>query len=670
MCGISGAIWNSRGRPVDQGVLDRMTDVLGHRGPDGRGTHIENHEDGRGVALGHRRLAIIDLAGGKQPLSNEDQSVWLTFNGEIYNYRELRKELEAGGHRFRTDSDSECIVHLYEESGIDCLARMRGMFALAVWDRRRRRLFLARDRMGQKPLVYRQENGRLLFASEIKSLLQVPGVPRKVDRRAIDAFLALLYVPHPGTMFEGIKKLPPAHYAVYEDGQLTIRRYWTADLNLETSRGGKELQERLAHELDESVRLRLRSDVPLGAFLSGGIDSTTIVGLMQHHSRQPTKTYTIGFPVSGYDETKFAKTAADFLKTDHHEFQVNPDSIGILPKLVWHFDEPFGDSSAIPTYYVSEVTRRHVKVALTGDGGDELFGGYPRYQTVHRLGAFDRLPGAIKGVVACSLWKYFPAYNRESCLARRLRFRMQLLQQPANRRYATWVSIFQHRQRRALYSDEFSAELNGRGGSGPIDFIAEAMDRAGGRSPGRRAMLADMQTYLPCDLLAKVDITSMAHGLECRCPMLDHRVVELAVSVGYRQLTEGLSPKPLLGATFSELIPPELANREKMGFRIPLDDWFRDGLEPFAREVLLGENNGRAENRRGLAARGYFRRGSLENLLEEHKSARWNHGDRIWALLCLELWHRTFIDPPQPPQGPCDDSVLPQGMTLPSLSRT
>ena len=643
MCGITGAVWTTRGEPISPHVLDRMTDVLQHRGPDDRGTYRDICDDGSGVVLGHRRLSIIDLEGGHQPLSNEDGTVWVTFNGEIYNYRELRTELQAAGHNFRTDSDTETIVHLYEHYGDNCLDHLRGMFAFAIWDSRRRRLLLARDRLGQKPLVYHQTAERLVFASEIKSILQVPGVPRTVDPRALDEFLTYVYVPHPRTMFQGICKLPPAHLAVYEHGKLAVRRYWTPDPTREMNRSVEDLREQVHHELDEAVRLRLRSDVPLGAFLSGGIDSTVIVGLMQRNLQQPAKTYTIGFPVEGYDETHFARIAADHLGTDHHEFQVQPDSINILPLLSWHFDEPFADSSAIPTYYVSKITREHVKVALTGDGGDELFAGYPRYQTVQRLGWIDRMPGFVRRLAINSLSNLIPATDREASLASRLRFRMDILRQPPERRYYNWVATFHDWRRRALYSEDFARQL---ATADPAAFVAKPYLASAGRSPGTQAMHADLATYLPCDLLTKVDVTSMAHGLECRSPMLDHRVVELAMAIPFRLMVSGKGTKPLLTAAMSEIVPRTLRQREKMGFRIPLDHWFRRDLAQLARQIILAPQS---------LARGYFRPDALQQLFEEHASGRWNHGDRLWTLLCLEQWHRTFIDPAESPEGPCND---------------
>jgi asparagine synthase (glutamine-hydrolysing) len=576
-------------------------------------------------------LSIIDISGGTQPLPNEDRSVWITFNGEIYNFAELRRELEAKGHHFRTDSDTETIVHLYEEEGIDCLQRLCGMFAFAIWDRQRRRLFLARDRLGQKPLVYRHEQERLLFGSEIKSILQVPGVPRQMDLNALDEYLTYSYVPHPRTMFAGIRKLPPAHYAVFESNRLSIQRYWSPDLQRVTHLELDDIRGRLDDLLGESVRLRLRSDVPLGAFLSGGIDSTTIVGLMQRHLDRSAKTYTIGFPYSSHDETDFAQTAARHLKTDHHEMQVEPDSVSLLPTLVRHFDEPFADSSAIPTYYVAEMARRHVTVALTGDGGDELFAGYSRYQTVDRLGAFDRLPAAIRQLRANPLWQFLP-HERQSSILTKLRFRMKILQQTPDRRYVNWVNCFNEDLRNQLYTPGVASQLSACKSE---QFIAEAMGRSRRESPGTKAMHADLLTYLPGDLLTKVDITSMAHGLECRSPFLDHRVVELATTIPFKLAVGGNELKPLLTSTFAASIPRELRSRPKMGFSVPLAHWFRTDLSEMVNDLLLA-CGGRTHT--------YLRADAIRDLVDDHNSGRWDHSDRLWSLLFLESWHRMYID--------------------------
>jgi asparagine synthase (glutamine-hydrolysing) len=638
MCGIAGAAWTDTSGTIDQATLDRMTDILRHRGPDDRGTYWRQFSDGSGVGLGHRRLSIIDVGGGRQPIGNEDGAVWIVFNGEIYNYVELRDDLLARGHCFRTHSDTETIVHLYEEYGVDCLSRLRGMFAFAIWDQRQRLLFLARDRVGQKPLVYAHTDDCLLFASEIKAILLAPGINREVDPIALDEYLTYLYVPHPRTMFRGICKLPPAHYATYRDGKLTIKRYWELDWQYESTAPAETLREQLRDRLDEAVRLQLRSDVPIGAFLSGGVDSTAIAGLTQRHLPHAARTFTIGFPVSDYDESGFARLAADHLKTAHEELVANAQTAGLLPKLCWFFDEPFGDSSAIPTYLVSQITRQHVKVALTGDGGDELFCGYPRYKTVHRLGRFDQLPRIVTRSLANGLWDYLPGGSGNRSIAARLRHRMRLLREPANRRYVSWVALFDARSRHSLYSSAFRQEVRE---AEPETFVTEAVMRSSRRSVGTRGMLADLQTYLPCDLLAKVDIASMAHALECRSPFMDHHVVELAASVPFRYHLDRRLAKPMLTATFPDLIPKAIATRPKMGFSIPLDSWLRGDLRPLVQELLLGGE---------FERRDYLNQSMVERLVSDHLDGTSNYSQQIWALLCLEQWHRTFIDPHSMPE--------------------
>ncbi len=624
MCGVTGYVWGTNSPSIGSAEFDRMTDLLQHRGPDGRGVHRIQRTDGSGVLLGHRRLSIIDLAGGKQPLSNEDGTIWITFNGEIYNYRELRPALESAGHRFRTNSDTETIVHLYEQYGEDFVHHLRGMFAIAIWDENLRKLTLVRDRMGQKPLVYYAHEDRLVFASELKSILAAKKVPRHIRLDGIDEYLLYGYIPHPGTIYEGIHKLPPAHMAVFQKGRLQVRRYWNPELQPELGLQSKEVMEKLDAVIDEAVRLRMRSDVPLGAFLSGGIDSTVIVGIMQRHASTPTKTYTIGFPVGGYDESPFAREAADYLGTEHHQLEVQPNSLELIEKLVWHFDEPFADSSAIPTYYVSQMTREHVKVALTGDGGDELFCGYPRYRTVSQLGKFDRLPNALRGILTGPWVDWIPDGPQKS-LRQRLRHRLRILRQPLAKRYVSWMTGFPLARRQQLYNQDFlaSVDLNDAG------RFLESTFAVPQKEAGIGAMRADLVSYLPCDLLAKVDITSMAHGLECRSPFLDHRVVEAALRIPFSLLSRSGQIKPCLTRTFQRLLPENLKHRPKMGFSVPLDRWFRNDLQSFATETLLASD---------AFCHSYFSPRAIERLLSEHQSERWAHGDRIWSLLFFELW--------------------------------
>ena len=628
MCGICGIVWTDQRQPPDRGVLDRMTDVLAHRGPDDRGTWSDH-----GVSLGFRRLSIIDLPSGNQPMCNEDKTIWVVFNGEIYNFRSLRHRLEGLKHEFRTASDTETIVHLYEEEGPECVRRLRGMFALAIWDTGKRQLVLARDRLGVKPLLYRHEPGRLAFASELKSLLEMPDMPRELDASSLDHYLALQYVPHPRSIFRGVNKLPPAHYAVWHDGRLRLQRYWELDFSDENDQlSEKEYCNQLRETLSEATRLRMVADVPLGAFLSGGIDSTIVVGLMQAVSPEPVKTFSIGFPVAAFDERRYARMAARQLGTDHHELVVEPGSIDILPKLVWHFDEPFADSSAIATYYVSQATREHVTVALTGDAGDELFAGYPRYRAVRLAEYFDRLPRPVQSVIASPLWQYLPASVRQKSKRRRLKKLLAHLRLSPEQRYTRWVTIFDEQFRAALYQDDFIAELED---SDPADFLLAAYRQAAGRDMVSRSCFVDLVTYLPCDLLTKVDIASMANGLECRGPFLDHRVVELAARVPAALKMRCLSGKYILKRAFSDLVPPAIRRRPKMGFGVPLDHWFRGALADHLKEVLLDPRT---------LNRGYFRPETLGRLLDDHLAGRWDHSYRLWSLLVLELWHRTFMD--------------------------
>ncbi|GAB4145365.1 MAG: asparagine synthase (glutamine-hydrolyzing) [Planctomycetaceae bacterium] len=667
MCGIVGAVWTSEGTPLERAVLERMTSVLVHRGPDDMGTHFERDESG-GMALGHRRLSIIDLEGGHQPLTNEDGTIWIAFNGEIYNYRSLREELIRRGHQFSTASDTETIVHLYEEFGTECVASLRGMFAFALWDSRRSRLMLARDRLGQKPLFFRPEKGRLLFGSELKAILQVPNVPRALNPRAVDAFLTYQYVPHPDCILQGFQKLPPAHLALWQNGKLDVRRFWQAPYSDDafSNRLAKERiaggfpavsstdvfgetewyppgktsgwsQERWKSELrdalTEAVELRLRSDVPLGAFLSGGVDSTIITGLMQRLSGGTVHSFSIGFPVRQFDETSYAREAAKHLGTEHHEQVVNPSALESLPELIWHYDEPFADSSAIPTMALSRMTREHVTVALSGDGGDELFAGYDRYRAVQLGARFDRSPRFLRKFMASALWQKLPSSVEQKSFLRRLKRFLAAMGEPPERRYLTWISIWDAQRRNELYTDDFREQL---GEADSAQLILDAYTVCQHRDFVTRTTCVDVQTYLPCDILTKVDIASMAFSLECRSPFLDPRVVELAARMPISLKRRGKRGKWILTETFADLIPSSIQNRSKMGFGVPLDHWFRGELKSLLHDVLLDKT---------ATSRGYFRTAAIRNVIEEHASGKWDHSYRLWSLLCLELWQRTYLDP-------------------------
>ncbi|MEX0725253.1 MAG: asparagine synthase (glutamine-hydrolyzing) [Planctomycetaceae bacterium] len=644
MCGITGASWTARGEPLARDVLERMKSVLVHRGPDDDGDYFSPTSNAQpGAALGFRRLSIIDLETGHQPLANEDETVWIVFNGEIYNYRELRPDLERRGHRFRTHSDTETIVHLYEEYGVDCLQHLRGMFAFAIWDDRKKLLFLARDRIGKKPLIYRQEAERLTFASELKSLLQIPGASRTLDAVALDRYLMYQYVPYPDCILEGYQKLPPAHYALYENGQLKVERYWTPPYDpSETPSSSVKIPDASASEhewraalrdvITEAVKLRMRSDVPLGAFLSGGIDSTIIAGLMQQLSPQPIHTFTIGFPVAQFDERSYAREAADHLGTIHHETVVEPKALDILPKLIWQYNEPFADSSAIPMMYLSQTTREHVTVALSGDGGDELFAGYERYRAIQLSQRFDVLPQPLRLLLFQQMWRMIPASVQQKSRRRRLKRFLQGLSDTPMRRYGRWISVFDADQREALLSSDFKATLHD---ADPFSFLEEAYDTCRDRDFVTRTSCADVVSYLPCDILTKVDIASMAYSLECRSPLLDQHVAEFAARLPLRFKMQGKQQKKILIDTFADLIPPRLRSRPKMGFAVPLDHWFRNELKELLRDTLLSTK---------ALQRGYFNPEAVEKLVDDHLASRVDHSNRLWSLLCFELWQRMFLD--------------------------
>lgn len=647
MCGITGAAWTDHSEPLAESDLRRMTDVLVHRGPDDAGSYFatSNEQRSGGAALGFRRLSIIDLSGGHQPMSNEDGSVWIVFNGEVYNYRELKPELEKLGHQFRTSSDTECLIHAWEQWGRDCVSHFRGMFAFAIWDDRRRTLFLARDRMGQKPLVYRLAQGRLTFASELKSLLQVPGAPREVDPLAVADFVTLQYVPHPRTMLRGYAKLPPGHWAEFNaaTGDLVVQRYWEAPYAREpvgsSIASGRveqfsadDWKTRLRETLTEAVRLRMRSDVPFGAFLSGGVDSTIITGLMQRQSVEKIHTFSIGFAEKKFDERSYAREAATKLGTDHHEFEVNPSAVEMLPKLVWHYDEPFADSSAIPTMCLSQLTRQHVTVALTGDGGDELFAGYDRYLAVDLASRIDRLPWLVRSALSHPIWQTLPASVEQKSRLRRIKRFLAAIGQTPERRYANWISIYDDARRPELWSADFRSRLDGYD---PASFILNAYARCDEPDFVQRTTCVDVETYLPCDILTKVDIASMAFSLECRSPFMDHHVAELAAKIPRSFKLRGRRGKRILIETFADLLPESIQRRAKMGFGAPLDHWFRGSLRSMVTETLLDPKS---------LNRGYFEPSTVRRLIEEHTSSQWDHSARLWLLLVFELWHQKYVD--------------------------
>ena len=639
MCGICGASWTDTGRGPTDDELSRMVESLRHRGPDDSGTYRAAH-----AALGFRRLSILDVAGAHQPLANEDGTILVVFNGEIYNFPELRHRLEARGHTLRSSGDTEVLVHLYEDEGPRMFPMLRGMFALAIWDAPRKVLLLGRDRLGQKPLIYRATPDRISFASELKALLALPesDVPRRIAPRSLDRYLTYGYVPDPDSILEGVHKLPPAHYALWKDGRLEVRRYWEPDWGLEVARPIGEDVEALRATLSVAVREQMVSDVPLGAFLSGGVDSTIIVGLMRQHASGPVRTYSIGFEDPAFDESPYAEAVAEHLGTEHQNYRVEPEAYEALPEIADQFDEPFADSSALPTWFVSREARRGVTVALTGDAGDELFGGYDRYRALALSGMLDRLPSGPRRLLGGPIARAVPASSRSKTRLRGVRRFLEGLGSSQMRRYYEWMTTFSETARISLYSDAFAETLAAAHAddpehADPFSNFAESWGVAAGRDPITRAMVSDLLTYLPGDLLPKVDMASMAHSLECRGPFLDHRVVELALAMplGRKLRLRGGRSKAILKRTFAEMFPAALRNRPKMGFAIPIDRWFRGPLRDQLRATLLDPV---------ALDRGFFRPEAVERLVVEHVEGRDNHAQKLWNLLMLELWFRHQID--------------------------
>jgi asparagine synthase (glutamine-hydrolysing) len=635
MCGIAG-ILDLKGRAVERPVLERICACLAHRGPDDEGFHVEGS-----VALGQRRLSIIDLSSGRQPMGNEDGTVWVTFNGEIYNFLELRADLEARGHRFATRSDTEVIVHAYEQYGTACVERFRGMFAFAVWDSRRRSLFLARDRVGKKPLFYARADGQFVFASELQALVEHPSVRREVDPAAVDRYLTYGYIPAPGTIYWGVSKLSPGHFLVVEapeDGsEVAAPReepYWQLAYTPKLDLDEGEAAEGLLEVLTEAVRLRLIADVPLGALLSGGVDSGVVVALMSRLSDRPVKTFSIGFEEKSFNELPYARLVARRYGTDHHELIVRAQGLDVLPTLVRHYGEPFADSSAIPSYHVARLTRQHVTVALNGDGGDECFAGYERYLGSGLADRYQRIPRPLRVGMIEPLAALIPAtLPRRNRLGQAKRF-LQVAAQPAARRYLRWVTYFTPEQKQDLYTPGFRASLAGQDGGAWLLDEYEAL-RRGGCDRLDALLATDVRSYLPYDLLVKMDIATMASSLEARSPFLDHKVMEFAARLPSRYKLRGGVLKYLLRKVARTLLPSQVLDRRKMGFGIPVGSWMRGELLPMLNDVLFSPE---------ALGRGYLRPEAVRRLVRDHTAGTRDHTYQLWSLLWLELWHREFLE--------------------------
>jgi asparagine synthase (glutamine-hydrolysing) len=625
MCGICGFYDFRNHEPADEWVLHDMLEVIRHRGPDDAGIHVDKE-----LAVGMRRLSIIDLIGGRQPIANEDATVHTVFNGEIYNYQELRAQLSGRGHALATRSDTEVIVHLYEDLGENCVQKLRGMFAVAVWDARPRRLFLARDRLGIKPLYYTESGGRLIFASEIKAILQHPSVEARLDVEALSNFLSLKYVPAPQTMFAGIHALPPGCSLTCDKNGVKVRRYW--DLSFGRRLCGPHLEEACAEQLEallrECVRLHLMSDVPFGAFLSGGLDSSTIVALMSEFLREPVKTYSVGFAgdAEAFSELPYARLVARRYGTDHHEVFVRPEHlVNLSEKVIWHLDQPISDEAALANYMVAELASRQVKMVLTGEGGDELFAGYARYSGERLWPFFRALPKAVQSL-ALAASERLPGLRRQ-------KIALHALCQPDEvARLVNWFPLFNASTKEALLTDELKQALNG---SGAHAAFAEQLARTDAIEPLHRMLYVDTKLWLADDLLARGDKTSMAASIEARVPLLDHELVEFAASLPPNLKLKGLARKYLLKKVAKGLLPSEIIHRKKKGFPMPFAIWFRNEARPFLREVLSPS---------GLRRRALFNPPVVAKLLREHETGFANHASLLWGLLSVELWHRCFLD--------------------------
>ncbi len=628
MCGINGVVYTDPRHPVDRALLRRLTTTLAHRGPDADGFFWEE-----GAALGHRRLSIIDLSTGDQPIFNEDGTKAVVFNGEIYNFHELRADLTALGHRFATASDTEVLVHAWEEWGDGFVARLRGMFAFALWDRRHRRLLLARDRVGKKPLYYIHDEERLLFGSELKALLGDPSVKRAVNLEVLDDYLTFGAVPAPRTIYQGIQQILPAHYLVWEGGRVRTTEYWDLTYRSGPARGEAAWLEEFEDIFSEAVRLRMISDVPLGAFLSGGVDSSAVVAAMAAQASRPVITTNVSFAESAFDEASHARTVARALNTEHHELLVEPRGADILPALVWHLDEPFADSSAMPTYYVARAARQRVTVALSGDGGDEIFAGYQWRYGLNLVEARLRrlIPGPVRRNLLGPLSTVWPKADR---LPRPLRWKFLLrnLSLEAEHAYFHDMSLFTAADKRGLLTDGFQRTLNGYD---PYPAFQRHFDRVRGADHLSRLLYVDLKTWLPNDILVKMDRMAMANSLEVRSPLLDHKVIEFAATLPSELKYRGTTSKYLLKRYTERRVPASAVHRPKMGFSIPLATWLRRELRPTAEQLLLSER---------ALERGYFRPAQIGAMWARHQDGSHDHSHHLWALMMLELWHRLFVD--------------------------
>lgn len=622
MCGIVGVFECKSQQAVATDLIHKMNDTIVHRGPDDEGIYTD-----KGVGLGFRRLSIIDLQGGHQPISNEDGTIWVMLNGEIYNYLELRRDLEQRGHRFATHSDTESIVHLYEEYGEACFSKLRGMFAIALWDSRSRTLLLARDRVGKKPLFYCANGERILFGSELKALLAGGASTGGIDQFALSDYFSFGYIPAPKTIYRFVRKVLPGHYIAATESGVRETCYWDLSFGKVESHSEEEWSEIVRQNLCEATRVRLMSDVPLGAFLSGGIDSSSIVAAMSRIMNRPVTTCSIGFQAQKYDETTYARQIAKQFEADHHESVVHPAAVDIVNKLAWHFDEPFADSSAVPTYYVSKMAREHVTVALGGDGGDESFAGYRRYifdSYENQLRRF--VPGWARRAVFGPLGKWYPPLAAAPRVFR-AKATLQSLSRTPLQGYFNSVSIFRPDDKSFLFTQDFSRSL---GGYDSISVFENYYNRADTADLLSKIQYVDIKTYLPDDILAKVDRASMAVSLEVRAPLLDHKFMERVATMPSSLKLRGRTGKYILKKALQPILPADILYRRKQGFAVPLDQWFRGELKDFAYAYLFRSDDG------------IFDEKFLLKVWQQHQSGYYDRSAHLWSILMFRKWQETF----------------------------
>ena len=624
MCGICGVIHRQKDHPVEFNDVKRMCDVIRHRGPDDEGQFVQDN-----VGIGMRRLSIIDLSTGAQPIFNEDRSLAIVFNGEIYNHDDIRLELLAKGHQFRTKADTEAIIHAYEEWGVDCVEKLNGMFAFAIWDGRKQRLFLARDRIGIKPLYYYQDNDQLVFGSELKSIVQISSVPREIEPKALDTFLTFEYIPSPYSIFKNVFKLPPGHWMIYEDGQAKVRPYWNLEYQ-KSELSEKQLFQKFDELLEDAINIRLMSDVPLGAFLSGGLDSSTIVAMMRRRN-ESVKSFSIGFDDPTYNELPYARAVAEHFNTEHFEEIITPDVAHLTEKILWMLDEPFGDFSVFPTYLVSEMARKNVKVVLSGDGGDELLAGYDTYIAQKVAQRYAKLPSFLRKGMIEPIVNALPPTNKKKGFINKSKRFIEGARLSDHLQHVRWMIFMQSAEKEMLYSADFSDSLHGYNSFG---FIEDYFRRSASDEPLDQQEYVDIKSYLVDDILVKVDRMSMANSLEARVPFLDHRFVEFAATLPGSLRLNGKRTKHILKASLERELPNQIINRGKEGFSIPIKNWMKNELKPMMLDSLSESN---------VREKGFFDPKFVNRLVDEHLKGEENHSHRLWALMVFHMWYDLYM---------------------------